>query len=158
MEDDSVLDPIWTRYAQLREQVEKRPLDHRTWALEEELNAYLDAVGNGDVFADSDEVDRWLDNLDANRRKKYRRRAELFKQHFTLTITTSFRTQLDELIEFERVQIVRKLTTEREFRVLCRRALEDTYEAIAATELLSVPALKTLVCRCRRRLRQSTAI
>lgn len=158
MEDDSALDPKWARYVQLREQLENRPLDLRTWALEEKVDAYLDALGNGDVSSDSDEVDRWLDNLDANRRKKYRHRIELFEQHFALIIPTSFRNQLDELIELERVKIVQKLTTECEFRVLYRRAHDDTYEAIAATELISVSALKTLVCRCRQRLRQSMAI
>lgn len=154
MDDEPAVEREWTDYASLQEQIRRRAVvNHKSWALEDKAEAFLVAVGKRSVPTEVERRDKWLNNLETNRQKKYRNRSEILERHAPeLSVSVAVRTELDRLIQVERLIQIRNSTTAQEFRILCRRAADDAYDAIALDEKLSVAAIKTKVYRCRQRL------
>lgn len=154
MNEDSVLEPHWAKVEALQNRLRNRTkIDHKAFALDEQIDEFLEALGNGEL-PDEPDQENWLTNLETNRQRKYRHRSQLLSNHaaeFEISIST--RTQLDLAIENERVRLIETLTTRREFSILYRLASGEEYRAIAVTEAVTVAALKTMICRCRQRLR-----
>jgi hypothetical protein len=159
MEDYEGLEPEWVDFASLQDRLRGiERVDHKTWALEDQADAFLDSMTKGSLPTESESRAQWLDNLKVNRRKKHQKRLRLLEQHFAAIHTDSPATVvLDGVIQTEQLHRVRALTTPQEWGVLWDLANECDYQALASREHISVVALKTRVCRCRDRLRSRIA-
>ena len=153
MDDESVVGP-WTDYLSLQNQIANRVVvDHTLWALEDKADSLISAIRADTVPPEGTRRETWLKDLQGNRNRKHRIRLRLLEQYAReVTISLKIRSQLDRLIETERVIMVRNSTSAQEFRLLMRRAAYHDYQSIARDENLSVAAVKTKVCRCRQRL------
>jgi len=153
MHEEPVVGP-WADYLLLQNQIADRVVvDHTLWALEDKADAFLNAIRDDTLPSEGIRRETWLENLQGNRNRKHRRRLRLLEQYAReVTISAPIRSQLDRLIQTERVIMVRNSTSAQEFRLLMRRALDHDYQAIASDENLSIAAAKTKVCRCRQRL------
>jgi hypothetical protein len=153
MDEEPVVGP-WADYLALQNQIADRVVvDHTLWALEDKADSLLSAIRDDTVPTEGIRRETWLVNLQGNRNRKHRLRLKLLDQYAReVTISVRIRSQLDRLIEMERVIIVQNSTSAQEFRLLMRRAADHKYQAIARDEDLSVAAAKTKVCRCRQRL------
>jgi hypothetical protein len=153
MDEEPVVGP-WADYLLLQNQIADRVMvDHTLWALEDKADSLLNAIRDDTVPPAGIRRETWLENLQGNRNRKHRLRLKLLEQYYReVAISGPIRSQLDEVIESERVIMVRNSTSAQEFRLLMRRAADHDYRAIARDENLIIAAVKTKVCRCRQRL------
>jgi hypothetical protein len=159
MEDNAALEPKWIDFASLQDRLRRIDrVDHKSWALEDQADAFLDSMIKASLPTEIESRARWLNNLKVNRRKKHRKRLRLLEQHFASIYTDSPATVvLHRIIQTEQLRRVRALATPREWGVLWDLANECDYQALASREDTSVVALKTRVCRLRDRLRSRIA-
>jgi len=153
--DNSVLDYPWAEYASLQERSDQiKKLGHTAWAIEDQLNTFLESFAEGSLPNDNDALEKRLSNLLINRHKKHRNRLRLLqKQAATAPTSSSPETVILNLIQAEQLVQIRALTTMQELRILQGLALDLDYKTVAQSEGMSVASLKTKVCRCRHRLR-----
>jgi hypothetical protein len=153
MDEEPIVGP-WADYLLFQNQIADRVVvNHTLWALEDKADSVLNAIRDDTVPPEGLRRETWLENLQSNRNRKHRLRLKLLEQYYReVTISGAIRSQLDELIDMERVIMVRNSTSGQEFRLLMRRAADHDYLAIARDEKLSIAAVKTKVCRCRQRL------
>jgi len=154
--DDNVLDYPWAEYASLQKRADQiNKLGPTAWAIEDQLNTFLESFAAGSLPLDNEAREKRLNNLVINRQKKHRNRARLLKERSATAQTQSSSPEpiLNNLIRAEQLTRIRALTTTREWGVLRSLALDLDYKTIAQNEGVSVATLKTKVCRCRHRLR-----
>jgi len=149
---------LWEEYGILQRKASRAKIDSFTWALEEELNYFLDSVP-GRLPADPQVRSKFLHNLTLNRTKKYSRRTKLLEQHqHTLAPERSPEHEaLQNLSLVETTMRLRAAATPVEWRILYSLAQGDDYQTVAGREGISVTSLKSKVCRCRQRLKAIAA-
>jgi len=159
MNPDRIPREVWEEYGELQSRVDHVfNLAHSSWAVEDQLNSFLDSLANGTLSADADTRQRKLHNLKVNRQKKHLYRLRLVEAYAaTQAAALSGTTAVDHVFQAEQMARVRSLTTLLEWRVLWRLARDEGYERIALDESINVSALKTRVSRCRCRLRACLA-
>lgn len=152
--NDDVPD-LWAEYASLQKRADRvTKLSHRAWAIEDQLNEFLDALEKSSLPVDEEARAKQQKNLLINRQNKHRHRLKLLQAQAATTPASSPPEQVtDPLIVAELIVRVRTLTTTQEWRILVLLAHAHDYAAIAQKEGISVAALKTRVTRCRQRLR-----
>src|SRR5262245_5377463 len=158
--DDTVLEYPWAEYAALQMRADQiNKLGHTAWAIEDQLNTFLESLAAGSLPTDNEAREKWLNNLVINRQKKHRNRSRLLKERTATaqTQSTSSEPILHDLIQAEQVAQIRVLTTTKEWGVLRSSALDLDYKTIAQNEGVGSATLKTRVCRCRHRLRTRLA-
>ena len=160
MDDESAVEQVWAKFASLQERITKRKVvDHKAWALEDQADAFLEAVAGGSLPAETERRDKWLDNLETNRQKKHRHRYDILQQWIPdLNVPLDTLLPIDRIIVIEQLVQVRNSTTAQELRILCALAVDHNYETIADAEQMSIGALKVKVHRCRRRLRTHLSV
>ena len=154
--DDTVLDYPWGEYATLQMRADQiNKLGPTAWAIEDQLNTFLESFAAGSLPIDNEAREKWLNNLVVNRQKKHRNRSRLLKERTTTAQTRSSSSEpiLHNLIHSQQLAQIRELTTTQEWGVLRSLALDLDYKTIAQNEGVSVATLKTRVCRCRHRLK-----
>jgi hypothetical protein len=143
---------LWDEYQTLQRKVSRSKIDSYTWALEDELNHFLDSV-QGRLPTEKEERSKSLKTLVVNRTKKHSRRRRLLEVYKPLEGEES-----PEKIALHRLQLlevlakVRSATSESEWRILCSLANEHDYVTIAKSERMTIYALKSRISRCRQRL------
>lgn len=155
MDDESELEQVWVEFALLQKRIGKRKVvDHKTWALEDQAEAFLEAVATDSLPNETNRRDKWLHNLETNRQKKHRHRSEILQRWIPdFTVPLDKQPPIDRIIIREQLLRVRNSATVQEFRILCSRAFDQSYETIADAEQMSIGAVKIKVHRCRQRLR-----
>ncbi len=147
---------LWAEYSLLQEKANRTKLDPYAWALEEQLNHFLDAVPNrlpGDAQARA----KCLSNLVLHRTKKHSRRRRLLEQYQHVRECSPEEIALHRLHLGETTARLRSLASPVEWRILCSLADGNDYLTVANREGMTVTALKSRVCRCRRHLAQIAA-
>lgn len=157
--EDSAPDYPWAEYASLQERADQiTKLGHTAWAVEDQLNTFLESLANGSLPVDEEERAKRQKNLLINRQQKHRHRLRLLQEQAATAPTSSPPEEiLDKVIEAELLVRVHILTTLQEWRILARLAHDHDYATIAQSEGVSVTALKTKVFRCRQRVRACLA-
>jgi DNA-directed RNA polymerase specialized sigma24 family protein len=142
----------WDEYAHLQQQADRRKIDAKSWAAEEQANEFLDAIANKTLESAPDARDRWLENLATNRARKHRRRAALLHKYEFKRPTLAFSIAHDSVVQNEGVWQVQQHTSYEEWRILLALASGDNYATVARAIGCTIAALKARVSRCRRRL------
>jgi hypothetical protein len=157
--DDSRERKCWLLYALLQRTADANHLDSLAWANEERINDYLDIIAGGKLPDDLLAMRVWLKYLPGNRAQKHSRQRRLLVRfrndlHRVGLVVPSDPAPPDaDAEEADDLAQVRRRASEREWRLLCRAAAEDL-EGIAESENLPNGTLKSLLSRCRARLRQ----
>jgi hypothetical protein len=140
----------WLLCALLQQTVDIRHIDAMAWANDERFESFLDACVAGDLPADLHELGPRLKYMPGNRAQKHSRRGRLLERYCNdfrrTTPSPATRAELADDVAW-----VKKRTTDREFRLLGRAAVEPL-EEIAKSEGLPLGTLKSLLSRCRARL------
>jgi hypothetical protein len=148
----------WLLYALLQHTADANHLDSVGWANEERINDYLDIIAGGTLPTDLLEIRIWLKYLPGNRALKHTRRRRLLDRfrsdlHRTGLLVPSDSPSPDtDAEEADELAQIRHRTSEREWHLLCRAATEDLRD-VAKSESLPLGTLKSLLSRCRARLR-----
>src|SRR5205814_1717750 len=102
MDDESAVDQ-WAKFASLQERISKRKVvNHKAWALEDQADAFLEAVARGSLPAETERRDKWLDNLETNRQKKHRHRSQILQQWIPdLNVALDTLSPIDRIIVIE---------------------------------------------------------
>ncbi len=144
---------LWEEYRALQRKADRARLDSYSWALEERLNYFLDAI-DGALPRNLEIRSKSLHNLVLNRTKKHSRRARLLEEQYGVSTAepSPEDVAVQQLYLRERIAIVRGAASETDWRILWSLAEEKDYCTVAKHEGMSISALKARVCRCRRRL------
>jgi hypothetical protein len=148
----------WLLYAVLQQTAESHTLDFLAWANDERAKDFLDKIADGTLPTTFTELGRWLKYLPNNRAKKHFRRLSLLQRYRTDLVRVGLLVPPDppspdaHLLQTERLADLQSRTTNSEWHLLQRAAAEPLM-AIAASESLPLGTIKSLLSRCRRRLR-----
>jgi len=156
METNSCLKAaLWREYEALQRKANRPRLDSYAWAIEDQLNHFLESIA-AESFAPEPEIrTTQLHTLLCNRTKKHSHRTRLLEKYPTsVLIASRSLNPLDELIIGETLAHVGGKSSEQDWRILLTLANGKDYAAVAATENMSTSALKSKVCRLRRRLKE----
>jgi DNA-binding NarL/FixJ family response regulator len=135
----------WAEYARISIQANALRLSDRTAGAEEALNAILTAIEQG---VPKTAVE--FDILAANRAGKHRRRRRILEANtHLLASTVSDLARIEARFELARV---RRVSTQRDWRLLCAIGAGNTFSRIAATEGVPEATVKTWVRRARLKL------
>ena len=157
MYQSAVPAPIsWGTYANLQASSERRRrLDHKTWALDEQMDSLLDQFAGGELNNSRNQSENPLQNIVPNRAKKYRRRAALLRNKYAPTRPICIECRkLECLCTQEAITRVRRRVTKIEWLVFKSLANGDDYAMIALRLGLSLASLKSQLFRSRARLRE----
>ena len=153
---DLLVDDLWCDYAFLQDRSRRLTVvNHAAWALEDQLDQFLDSLSKGVIPAEHEARDKWLTNLETNRAKKYRHRSALLRGRaaFMEIEARVSPSPVEAISVTEQLAIVQANTASQEWRILSNLAADDDYATVARAEGFTVPALKSKVYRCRARLR-----
>lgn len=149
----------WTEYAALQKKAHRiNKLDSYAWAIEDQIDNFLDSIQK---FCPETAESRAKSshNLLLNRRKKHNWHSRLLEQE-----SRREPPQLSaEIIAIDAIDSKRKIaaidanTSPTERRILWQLADGINYATLAATENLTISALKSKACRCRQRLKSLAA-
>jgi DNA-directed RNA polymerase specialized sigma24 family protein len=142
----------WAAYARLQQQTDRRKLDPKAWAAEEQADAFLDALAGDALKADPAAYEAWLANLATNRAKKHRRRMALLHGYQRTRPDSVSCKAHDAAVHKESIERVRVSTTSEEWVALMSLASGEEYKSVATTQGCTESALKSRVLRCRRRV------
>lgn len=150
---------IWDEYRSLQQRAERTTtISHSAWAIEDQLNAFLDSLKNNGLPKEADRRRKQFTNLAINRRSKHLYRFRLLQSYrATQSEASGDKTSFDRALQAEQLAVVRSKTTSDEWRILLSLAHENDYKTVAQENGLSVIVLKTRVSRCRCRLRSQLA-
>lgn len=157
--NDDLPGELWDEYDALQKRARSNShVGPVAWAIEDQLNTFLNLLSDASLPADSEARSKQFTNLAINRQKKHRHRANLL-EFFAATQTevSAEKLILDKLIQAEQLARVRSLISLQEWRILSKLAHDDDYKTVARDEGITLPALKTRVSRCRCRLREYLA-
>jgi DNA-directed RNA polymerase specialized sigma24 family protein len=143
----------WGDYARLQAQADRRKLDPKAWAAEEQANQFIDAIANNDLKSNPEARQAWLENLATNRAKKHRRRAALLRLHQHCWPVAELSVAHDAAVANETVEKIKANTTTEEWWALVALSLGEAYKSLAMVQQCSESTLKTRISRCRKRLR-----
>ena len=143
---------FWQEYALLQQRADRPKIDAQAWAFEEQTNEYLTAIASQSVNADAPTRSRTVKNLGINRRRKHVHRQFLLVANSTLIYPPPGKTEA-VLIAGMTIAFLRRFATPDEWRLLELIAMGTDYRAIATAERRTVSGIKSLVSRCRSRLR-----
>jgi hypothetical protein len=142
----------WLLYTLLQQAADDRTLNALAWANDERAEDFLDTIVGGTLPTEFTELARWLKHLPGNRAQKHARRRRLLRQHRhdlrrpALPSPEAVAEQADELAA------VRRTTSDREWELL-NRVAADSLGTVAVAESMPTGTLKSLLSRCRHRLR-----
>jgi DNA-directed RNA polymerase specialized sigma24 family protein len=142
----------WDEYVRLQQQADRRKIDAKSWAAEEQANEFLDAIADRTLKSPADAREIWLENLATNRAKKHRRRAALLHKYQFKRPTLVFSNVHDSAVHNEGISRVQQHTSTEEWRILLALASGEKYAAVSKAIDCSIAALKARVSRCRQRL------
>jgi hypothetical protein len=142
----------WDDYAKLQQRADRRKLDSKAWATDEQAEEFLNALARNSLKPDAKACEVWLQNLATNRAKKHRRRQALLHLYQHVRPSWEPSRAHDRAAQEEFLERVRTSTTPQEWSALWALARGEDYEAVAAAEGCTVAALKSKVSRCRQRL------
>jgi hypothetical protein len=157
LEASSIPAEIWAEYEVLQSKIRRvKKIDSYAWALEDELNCVLASEG---LPANSEARTKVLRNLLLNRIKKHSRRYRLLEEHYRVCVAASSAEEMAiHFLEFKEITSAVQVATSRaEWRILTNLAEGESYDAVAKREGMSISALKSKVCRCRRHLKAIAA-
>jgi hypothetical protein len=158
MYPDRIPRDIWDEYDSLQKRVEQiTTVAHSAWAVEDQLNTFLDSIADGSLPADVNTRQKQLNNLKVNRQKKHLHRFRLLESFAATQAGASEGTALDQVLRAEQLLRIRSSTNLVEWGLLWRLARDEAYESLVIERGMTVSALKTRVSRCRCRLRQRLA-
>jgi hypothetical protein len=146
---------LWHEYARLQKVTNRSKVDAQAWAFEEQANEFLTAVASETVVADGLTLSTTLKNLASNRRRKHVHRQVLLHSNQAL-LYPSLTSSEAVVIARMTIESLRNLATPSEWRILEHIALGDNYRTIAAGERRTVAGIKSLVSRCRSRLKSAS--
>jgi hypothetical protein len=143
----------WADYATFQEMSDRcRRISDRSWALEDEINSWIDRVARSEPVDALGLTSNTQRNLGANRRKKHRRRGRLLRiRHFPTCRGYVEDMGLQILCDRDKIERLRGYFTDFEWSVFLELARGDDYAAIAARRNLTVPAIKSRIWKTRRR-------
>ncbi len=151
--------PSWDDLAVLQNSAaNRRHLDHKAWALEEQLDSFVELLTDSPSNEVSAGKAKSVLNLVANRSKKFRRRDQLLRNSYQHICRKSYDCQTFELLSFrESIGKIRFQLSEGEFQVFEALAAGDDYVTVADRHLMTPSALKSKIARCRERIRKSSS-
>jgi hypothetical protein len=149
---------LWAEYGNLQSKANRARLDSYSWAIEDQLNHFLDSI-EGRLPENSEARSQALRDLLLNRTKKHSRRCRLLEARFRHTGAEPCPEDiaLRNLEIRETVARVRSGSSPQEWRILCLVAGGSDYETVAEAESVSISALKAKIHRHRTRLRRLAA-
>lgn len=143
----------WEAYASLQRRADRDKIDALTWAFEEQATEFLNSQIDGNVSSiDPAKRRKTINNLAINRRKKHRHR-EILLQRNAGVFNTTIPSPESTVIARWTLEVFRNLTTDREWEILQQLANGDDYKAIALAQHLTLGAVKSVISRCRTRLK-----
>lgn len=148
----------WLLYALLQHTADAQKLDMHAWANEDRINEYLDYIDSGNLPSDLLGLRVWLKHAPGNRCQKYARRYRLIERYRNDLVRSEIPCpegdpeRTDELAR--ELANVRRLTSDREWHFL-KRAATESLESIAESENLPLGTVKSILSRCRARLRSA---
>ncbi len=144
----------WLLYTLLQQAADSRSLNALAWANDERAEDFIDAIADGTLPTEFTALGRCLKHLPGNRAQKHAHRRRLLEQHRhalcrpTLPPPVAVAEQADELAA------VRRMTSDREWDLL-NRVAADGLGTIAVAEAMPTGTLKSLLSRCRQRVRMA---
>jgi DNA-binding NarL/FixJ family response regulator len=142
----------WDDYVSLQRQADRRKLDAKAWAAEEQAEEFLDGLAANKLHTDPNLRKTWLDNLGTNRAKKHRRRVSILRRLVYFRPGFELSKVHESIAKKETLARVQKKATPDEWAVLFALASGGTYQDLADTRGCSEQTMKTRVSRCRKRL------
>lgn len=143
---------LWAEYAHLQQQADRRKLDAKAWAAEEQADEFLNAIASDSHSSSATAREAWLTNLATNRAKKHRRRAAFLRVHLHVVPQWAPSKAHQQAVLNETIGRVRDKTSEDEWSALYALATGEKYKAVADARGCSEAALKTRISRCRKRV------
>ncbi|HLY63053.1 MAG TPA: hypothetical protein VKV95_20085 [Terriglobia bacterium] len=154
----SLSSALWNDYAALQHKANRSKLDNYSWAIEDQLNYFLESASSASLPNEPELRCKHLQNLARNRAKKHANRDRLLDKYGpAYCVRATPAVALDDLIFRERIRQVRQATSYREWRILSNLAQDTDYQSVARGENIALSALKSKVSRCRSRLKKVLA-
>jgi hypothetical protein len=149
--------PSWDDFAALQNSAaNRRQLDHKAWALEEQLDSFAELLSDSPSNEASAGKAKPVLNLVANRSKKFRRRDQLLRDSYQHICRKSCECRTIELLSRrESITEIRLRLSEDELRIFEDLADGADYLSIAGRHRMTQSALKSRISRCRQRVRNS---
>jgi hypothetical protein len=142
--------------AQQNAAANRRRLDHTAWAMEEQLDSFVELLQSTPSNEVMHRRSKSILNLISNRTKKHRRRDEILRASYQHICRKSYNcNSIELLICRERLNAIRFKLSEDELRIFDDLAEGDDYVTIAARYRLTQSALKSRISRCRERVRKA---
>jgi len=178
MIDSDIAPLFWRQYSRLQPLVDRFKADSFAWAAEEVLEEYLDRLaGNNPQLPPltRDEVEHLPDRFRArvwNRLKKFGRRRKILLVEYphqasrpvcdvpeptTSAVVAARSGPSDRLVQDEEMAQVRSQVSCREWNIIWSLAEGRDYQALSQATRRPVGTLKSLVARCRKRVRDVLA-
>ena len=159
MKPDRIHGEIWEEYRALQGLAERTiTITHNAWAIEDQLNTFLDSLIDNSLPKEADRRHKQFTNLAINRRSKHLHRLRLLQSYAaTQSEACTDKTSFDYALQAEQMAMVQSKATPTEWRILRKLAHDNDYKSVAREEGISVAVLKTRVSRCRCRLRSQLA-
>jgi hypothetical protein len=145
---------LWQEYLLLQKRADRSKIDSQTWAYEEQATEFLNRLGSGTLPTETGRRSSGIRNLAINRRRKYANRQVLLSKQAPLLYPPTQDVETTVLLRLNLASLKEFMTPD-EWRVFERIAIGEDYRVIAVAEHRTIPALKSLVSRCRTRLRSN---
>ena len=146
----------WLLYAVPQHSADGHRLNALAWANDERIAAYLDALIVRKPPADFSKLGPWLKHLPGNRAQKHARRRRLLERFRNDLHRPGFPRPDAVAEQADGLARLRSRMTAREWHLL-RRAAAEGLKTVAESEGLRLGTLKSLLSRCRARLRPEEA-
>lgn len=146
----------WETYRDLQTLADSPRLNDKSWAVDDVLDEHLIAKAKGLLHPDPETRQRTADNRITNRRKIHARRRQILLDGYaaTTTQTTATADRPDSRAERrERLAAIREQASRFEWFLLRCLARGRDYKRLAVRTRTSIGTLKSVVSRCRVRLR-----
>ena len=145
----NAIPPKWRDFARCHQRADASNINSKAFGIDEQLDVMLTATVTGTLRSEEQ-----LFTLRQNRSRKHRRRhAQLLSSYARQLRLFEETNPLDILVNDEDIMKVRSSTTEREWQCLWLLALGESFGDIAAAIGVCPGTAKSLVSRCRARLR-----
>ena len=144
----------WLLYTLLQRAADSRSLDALAWANDERAEDFLDALADGTLPTEFTEIRRWLKHLPGNRAQKHAHRRRLLEQHRHTLLRPTLPPPVAVAEQADELAALRRMTSDREWDLL-NRVAADGLRTVAVAESMPMGTLKSLLSRCRQRLRMA---
>jgi hypothetical protein len=141
----------WRAFARRHRFADAATIDPKAFGVDDQLDEMLLGIDG------PPRTDEQLFTLLQNRARKHRRRRrQLLGDYARQRMLFDLSPPIDRLIRHDDIALVRQNTTNREWRCVWLLAHNESYAAIAADTGLTPGAARSIVSRCRARLRLQT--